>query len=75
MPANPNEVREALDAVQRLMTTPLPGPRQRQEMLTQVYKTLRRMMQDEEQMEHEEGQDRPEVDLEDDPLLGKILER
>ncbi len=70
------ELRAAADAVQRLRTPPLPGPRQREELLARVAQVLRQLLRDQEQVvEHDEPSSNPEQDLADDPLLGQILER
>jgi SpoVK/Ycf46/Vps4 family AAA+-type ATPase len=74
MATRPDEIREALDNVQRLMMAPLPGPRARQEMLQQIYRILRKMLPEDQQLEHESVEVRPEVDLADDPVLGGILD-
>ena len=68
------ELREALDAVQRLRTPPLPGPRQREELLAMVHKVLRQLVTEQVAVEQVAA---PETgpDLADDPILAHILER
>lgn len=72
------ELREALDAVQRLRTPPLPGPRQREELLAEVAKVLRQLLPEQasgaiEQVTEPAGD--PEHDLENDPVIGSFRER
>jgi hypothetical protein len=75
MAASTDEIREACDLMQQLLQRPLPGPRKRQEMFRQVYKTLRKMLPaqcgEAQEPPTEEGD---ASDLLDDPLLKFIQE-